>query len=388
MRRVVQPSRLRRRLDEVDHRRVELDRLEPGQRSGGDGRRPRRRRARSSSAASRRSATCSVASSVLRRSTVIVDRRRHDVHEVRGAPRCRPTVADLIAAELAGQLAHERHDLGRHHARVVAQPHRRGAGVRRLAADASPRSTRCPARPRRRRSATPSSSRIGPCSMCSSTYACGNAAGRARHRAGVPDPLQLVAEHGRRRRRRRMSSASSSGSPPTYTRLPSMSGAKRAPSSSVKNATVTPRSVRDAVADQRLDDLEPAEHAEVAVEAAAGARRCRCANRSSPAPATGRSRAGWRTRCRSRRSTTSRPRSRIHVDDEVAAVAVGVGQGEAGAARARRSGRSTAPISPSASIRAEQPVDVDPQVGSDRAAPMSATELERRHLGERLGRTR
>ena len=66
-----------------------------------------------------------------------------------------------------------------------------------------------------------------------------------------------------------------------------MSGAKRAPSSSVKNATASGRAVVDAVLFERLDHLQPGEHAEVAVVAPAGARRCRCASRSSPAPPSG-----------------------------------------------------------------------------------------------------
>ena len=62
---------------------------------------------------------------------------------------------------------------------------------------------------------------------------------RARQRAGVADAGQLVAEAGAVDRRT-MSSASSSASPPDVRRgCPSMSGAKRAPSSSVKNATAS-----------------------------------------------------------------------------------------------------------------------------------------------------
>ena len=96
-----------------------------------------------------------------------------------------------------------------------------------------------------------------------------------------------------------------------------MSGAKRAPSSSVKNATASGRCGSCAGALQRLDHLEPGEHAEVAVVAARRCERCRCASRSSPARP--RRPARCRPRCRSRRcarrgrgraSTTRRGRAR------------------------------------------------------------------------------
>ena len=57
-----------------------------------------------------------------------------------------------------------------------------------------------------------------------------------------------------------------------------MSGAKRAPSSSVKNATaIGRRGARRRASISVSMHLEAGQHAEVAVEAAAGARRCRCA---------------------------------------------------------------------------------------------------------------
>ena len=49
-----------------------------------------------------------------------------------------------------------------------------------------------------------------------------------------------------------------------------MSGAKRLPSSSVKNATASGMGRFDPVGDQRLDDLEAGQHAEAAVVDAAG----------------------------------------------------------------------------------------------------------------------
>src|SRR5438105_1424293 len=85
---------------------------------------------------------------------------------------------------------------------------------------------------------TPSASSTGPCSMCSSTYACG---GRAGLGCGPAYPMRNSSSPSTAPSIARIASASSSGIPPANTRLPSMSGAKRLPSSSVKNATASGR---------------------------------------------------------------------------------------------------------------------------------------------------
>ena len=111
-----------------------------------------------------------------------------------------------------------------------------------------------------------------------------------------------------------------------------MSGWKRAPSSSVKNATATGCAVCDAVLLERLDHLEAAEHAEVAVEPAAGAHGVDVRTDHHRRQRRVGARRACRRRCRWRRSTTARPRSRIHADHQIATVTVGVGERQPGAA--------------------------------------------------------
>ena len=111
--------------------------------------------------------------------------------------------------------------------------------------------------------------------------------------------------------------------------------------------------------DQRLEHLEPGQHAEVAVEAAARADgvdvRAGHHGRQRGIAA----RAGWRPRCRWRRSATSSPRSRIQRHDQVAAVAVGVGERQPGAAALAVGSVHGADLAERLDPR-HQPVDVDP----------------------------
>ena len=65
-------------------------------------------------------------------------------------------------------------------------------------------------------------------------------------------------------------SARSSGIAPVKTRLPNMSGWKRAPSSLVKKATASGRLVTTPASSSVCDDLEPGEDAERAVVVSAG----------------------------------------------------------------------------------------------------------------------
>ena len=116
---------------------------------------------------------------------------------------------------------------------------------------------------------------------------------------------------GHRRRLRRRRAPPRAACPPTYTRLPSMSGGKRAPSSSVKNATCTGRRVMTPCVARVSTTSKPAEHAEIAVESATGADGVDVRARSSPARASGRCRAGSPTTLPIASIATSRPRSRI-----------------------------------------------------------------------------
>ena len=142
-----------------------------------------------------------------------------------------------------------------------------------------------------------------------------------------------------------MSRASSSAIPPTYTSDPSMSGAKRAPSSSVKNATASGRAGVTPALLQRLDDLQPGQHAVVAVVAAAGPDGVdvgpghdRARRRRRP---TG------RPRCRWRRSSTVETEVPHPGDDEVAARDGRRRSAPGGSSRRRR----CCPISANASSR-------------------------------------
>jgi hypothetical protein len=67
-----------------------------------------------------------------------------------------------------------------------------------------------------------------------------------------------------------VASASSSGRPPAYTSEPSMSGAKRAPSSLVKNATTSGRRVTSPAASSARTTSRPASTPEISVIAPAG----------------------------------------------------------------------------------------------------------------------
>ena len=165
-----------------------------------------------------------------------------------------------------------------------------------------------------------------------------------------------------------------------------MSGAKRLPSSSVKKATAIGWRGGDAVLLERLDDLEPGEHAEVAVEAAAGARRCRCASRVITGAAVG-SVPG--------RVATTLPMASIGdveaevahpPDDEVAAGPVGVGEREAGAALLAVRALDRADLAELDEPR-PQPVAVDAErraTSSSRSRPV----VERGDLARARRRTR
>ena len=147
--------------------------------------------------------------------------------------------ADLVAAELERQLADGGDERGGHVAR------RRGGGPSGVVPawfDWPVIVSSCqemPCTPVTAPMVTPSASSTGPCSMCSSTNACGREAragqrrrrsrcGRARRPAG-------------RRRCPRRRGPPRAAMPPTNTSEPSMSGAKRAPSSSVKKPTASGR---------------------------------------------------------------------------------------------------------------------------------------------------
>ena len=81
-------------------------------------------------------------------------------------------------------------------------------------------------------------SSIGPCSICNSTNACGIKPGQG----VVPAyPMRTSSSPSFAPSIAITSNASSSARPPTYTSEPSMSGAKRAPSSSVKMPTASGR---------------------------------------------------------------------------------------------------------------------------------------------------
>ena len=126
-----------------------------------------------------------------------------------------------------------------------------------------------------------------------------------------------------------------------------MSGAKRAPSSSVKKATCI-----GSARDRRR--AAPASRPPPARRARRGCRRsgrrcarCRCASRSSPAAASGSLPARVATTLPIASIVTSRPRSRIHDTTRSRPCAVGVGQRQPGAAalavravRPRRSRRA------------------------------------------------
>ena len=107
-----------------------------------------------------------------------------------------------------------------------------------------------------------------------------------------------------------VASAVSSGSAPVKTRLPNMSGWKRAPSSLVKKATASGRRVTTPASVERLDDLEPGENPERAVVAPAGAHGVDVAAHHDGRAVLAAARARPR-HCRSRRSRRRGPSSRI-----------------------------------------------------------------------------
>ena len=170
-----------------------------------------------------------------------------------------------------------------------------------------------------------------------------------------------------------------------------MSGAKRAPSSSVKNADGNRPPRRDAVLDQRLEHLEAGEHAEVAVEATAGAHRVDV-------------RAGHHRRERRVRAGTGgddvADRVDRHVeaevahpgDDEVAARAVGVGERQAGAAALAVRAVHRADLAERLEAL-PQPADVDAELrprcrcGSHRQRPKSNAATSRRPSHDGAHRT-
>ena len=173
--------------------------------------------------------------------------------------------------------------------------------------------------------------------MWSSTNACGREA-RAGQRPGVADALQLVAEPGAVDGRR-CRGPPRAPCPPTNTSDPSMSGAKRAPSSSVKKATASGRAGLDAGLLERLDHLEPGQHAVVAVVAATGADGVdvRSGHHGAPSPTSHRP-----TTLPMASTETDRSRSRIQATTRSRPAPVVVGQGQPAAARRRRCRRSAA----------------------------------------------
>ena len=207
------PSALRGRLDQVDRPLgSNVDRLEPGQRPAGRSSTPS---AAASSSTERRPARRSAS---LQRGLVGVaqvdgerGRAGDHVDEV-GVQLDAPDGADLVAARARpASRAHERRRSRRRRSR------RRGAwsiGVVPAWFDwpvIVSSFHEMPCTPVTAPIVMPSASSTGPCSMCSSTNACGGTA-RARQRPGVADARQLVAEAGAVDGRR-TSSASSSGQP-------------------------------------------------------------------------------------------------------------------------------------------------------------------------------
>ena len=158
-------------------------------------------------------------------------------------------------------------EAGRGAEAVAAHRHRHRPGVRRPDRGRSGVRARCPSCRSPCRCPSPRSSRIGPCSMCTSTYALTFAI-RVRAAVEVLDVDAVLGQHRRAARRRRGRSgrrSTSMSSVPTTAAEPNRLRLKRAPSSSAQStrATVTGGV---AVGGEGAQQLEAGHHAERAVE--------------------------------------------------------------------------------------------------------------------------
>ncbi len=251
----------------------------------------------------------------------------HDVHEVGGDLEA-PDGGDLGAAELLGQPAGVRGDGGGDVAGVAPQPHRRGAGVGRPADDRQlgPRDA---LHALDDADGDPLVLEDGPLLDVQLDVGVGHGRRRARHRAGVADALELVAEPGAV-----VDGTDVEGVLDRHAadvdEAAEHVGREAGALLVGEDADGDRAAGADVVLDQRLEHLQAGEHAEVAVEASAGGDGVDV-------------RAGHHRR---RRRVRARPGGDdvadvvdgdgqaevVHpADDEVAAVAVGVGEGQAGA---------------------------------------------------------
>ena len=324
-------------LDQVDHRRRRTSTGAKRARRRQADRHPLGRRpARRTRSASRRSASSSTSSSVWRRSTVSVARAATTLTRsgaARCGPRCPPgrAVASASSRTATGDRPRPRSPAS-WRSRIGVVPAWLDWPV---TLELRPRDALHAGDHADGRRASASST--GPCSMCSSTKACGGRAGHGmRARRSRCGPARRPA---RRRRWPPCRGPPRAARPPANTRLPSMSGAKREPSSLVKNATASGWVGLDAGGDHRLDDLEPGQHAEVAVVAAAGGDGVDVGRRVMTGGSK-RSAGQVPTTLPISSTSTRRPRSRIHDTTRSRPGAVGVGQRQPAARRRRRWRRS------------------------------------------------